>query len=160
MTDKSRKTGKRMTRDEWWALTLYEKFEHAVIILLSGVIAVTILVSLWALLREVVTRLVFSVHHPIDYASFQVIFGMIFTVVIALEFKRSLLVATTHSFGCVQVRIIVVIALLAIVRKFIIIDLGEAAPAKIAALAGAVLALGIVYWLVRDQDRNKQIESE
>jgi uncharacterized membrane protein (DUF373 family) len=28
----------------------------------------------------------------------------------------------------------------------------QTSPAKIAALAGALLALGIVYWLVRDRD--------
>jgi uncharacterized membrane protein (DUF373 family) len=81
---------------------------------------------------------------------------MIFTVVIALEFKRSLLVATERRFGILQVRTIVLIALLAIARKFIILDLSETSPAKIAALAGAALALGAVYWLVRDQDRHEQ----
>ena len=48
------------------------------------------------------------------------------------------------------------IALLAIARKFIILDLGETEPAKIAALAAAALALGAVHWLVRDQDRREQ----
>ncbi len=48
------------------------------------------------------------------------------------------------------------IALLAIARKFIILDLGETEPAKIAALAGAALALGAVHWLVRDQDRREE----
>ncbi len=146
---------RRMTKEEWWALSLYEKFEHAVIFLLSGIIAVIIVVSLWVLIREVFTRLVLSAFDPLNYATFQAVFGMIFTVVIALEFKRSLLVATAQRFGCIQVRTIVIIALLAIARKFIIIDLGQAAPAKIAALAGAALALGIVYWLVREQDQRE-----
>jgi uncharacterized membrane protein (DUF373 family) len=89
-----------------------------------------------------------------------VVFGMIFTVVIALEFKRSLLVATERSFGILQVRTIVLIALLAIARKFIILDLGETESSKIAALAGAALALGVVHWLVRDQDRREVRDRE
>lgn len=80
---------------------------------------------------------------------------MIFNVVIALEFKRSLLVATERSLGILQVRTIVLIALLAIARKFIILDLSETESSKIAALAGAALALGAVHWLVRDQDRRE-----
>lgn len=145
-----------MTREQWSAMTLYEKFEQVVIFLLSGIIAVVVVASVWALLREVVNRLVLGAFDTLDFATFQVVFGMIFTVVIALEFKRSLLVATERRFGIVQVRNIVLIALLAIARKFIILDLGETSPAKIAALAGAALALGAVHWLVRDQDRREQ----
>ena len=33
-----------------------------------------------------------------------------------------------------------------------IVDMGAVEPAKIAVLAAAVLALGCVYWLVRDKD--------
>jgi uncharacterized membrane protein (DUF373 family) len=149
-----------LTREQWSAMTLYEKFEQIVVFALSLIIAVIVVASLWALLREVVTRLVLGAFDRLDYSTFQVVFGMIFTVVIALEFKRSLLVATERSFGILQVRTIVLIALLAIARKFIILDLGEAEPAKVAALAGAALALGIVHWLVRDQDRRERPERQ
>jgi uncharacterized membrane protein (DUF373 family) len=142
-----------LTREQWSAMTLYEKFEQVVIFALIAIIAVIVVASLWALLREVVNRLVLGAFGALDYATFQVVFGMIFTVVIALEFKRSLLVAAERSLGILQVRTIVLIALLAIARKFIILDLGETEPAKIAALAAAALALGAVHWLVRDQDR-------
>jgi uncharacterized membrane protein (DUF373 family) len=144
-----------LTREQWSGMTLYEKFEQIVIFLLIGIIAVIVVASLWALLREVVNRLVLGALGALEYATFQVVFGMIFTVVIALEFKRSLLVAAKRSFGILQVRTIILIALLAITRKFIILDLGETEPAKIAALAGAALALGAVHWLVRDQDRRE-----
>lgn len=139
-------------REQWSAMSLYEKFEQIVIVCLSGLIALIIAAAMWSLLREVVTRLLLGALDPLDHSAFQVVFGMIFTVVIALEFKRSLLVAADRAFGVLQVRTIVLIALLAVVRKFIIVDLGATSPAKIAALAGAALALGAVYWLVRDQD--------
>jgi uncharacterized membrane protein (DUF373 family) len=45
------------------------------------------------------------------------------------------------------------IALLAIVRKLIIIDMSATEAAQVLALAAAILALGVVYRLVRDQDR-------
>ena len=81
---------------------------------------------------------------------------MIFTVIIALEFKRSLLVMAERRRGIVQVRTVVLIALLAIVRKLMIIDLTASNAAEVFALAAAILALGAVYWLVRDQDRREQ----
>jgi uncharacterized membrane protein (DUF373 family) len=51
---------------------------------------------------------------------------------------------------------VVLIALLAIVRKLMIIDLTASNAAEVFALAAAILALGAVYWLVRDQDRREQ----
>jgi hypothetical protein len=51
---------------------------------------------------------------PSDYAVFQAVFGMIFTVIIALEFKKSLLVLAERRDNVVQIRSVVMIALLAI----------------------------------------------
>jgi uncharacterized membrane protein (DUF373 family) len=53
----------------------------------------------------------------------------------------------------VQVRTVILLALLAIVRKLIILDLATTDSMQLFALAAAILALGVVYWLVRDQDR-------
>jgi uncharacterized membrane protein (DUF373 family) len=49
--------------------------------------------------------------------------------------------------------------MLAIVRKLIILDLSQTDPGQVFALAGAVLALGVVHWLVRDQDRHERASS-
>ena len=46
----------------------------------------------------------------------------------------------------------ILIALLALVRRFIVLDLYQTEPSTVAALAGAALALGIVFWLVRSQE--------
>ena len=92
---------------------------------------------------------------PTDYAVFQALFGMIFTVIIALEFKRSLLVVAERRHGIVQVRTVILLALLAIVRKLIIIDLASTEAMQLFALSAAILSLGAVYWLVRDQDRRE-----
>jgi uncharacterized membrane protein (DUF373 family) len=51
---------------------------------------------------------------------------------------------------------VVLIALLAIVRKLMIIDVSATEAEQLFALAAAILALGTVYWLVRDQDRREQ----
>jgi uncharacterized membrane protein (DUF373 family) len=45
------------------------------------------------------------------------------------------------------------IALLAIVRKLLIFDFATTEAMQLFALASAILALGGVYWLVRDQDK-------
>ena len=53
----------------------------------------------------------------------------------------------------VQVPTVLVIALLAIVRKITILDLSSTGAAELLALAAAILALGAVYWLVQSADR-------
>jgi uncharacterized membrane protein (DUF373 family) len=143
-------------RQQWKLLTIYQKFEHAVILVLTALIAVVVAFALWNLLLKILLSIFSSGgFDPTDYAVFQAFFGMIFTVIIALEFKRSLLVVAERRHGIVQVRTVLLIALLAIVRKLMIIDLSEAEAQQVFALAAAILALGAVYWLVREQDRRE-----
>lgn len=143
-------------RDRWSALTVYQQFEQSVVLLLSGLIAIIAVAALWSLMLNVFLTLVLSEHFdPTDHAVFQGVFGMIFTVIIALEFKRSILVMAERKHGLVQVRVVILIAMLAILRKLIILDLKVTGAAELFALATTILALGGVYWLVRDQDRRE-----
>jgi uncharacterized membrane protein (DUF373 family) len=144
-------------RQRWTPLTVYQKFEHVVILVLTALIAVVVAFALWNLVLKILASIVSSGgFDPTDYSVFQALFGMIFTVIIALEFKRSLLVVADRQHGIVQVRTVILIALLAIVRKLMLVDLSATDAAEIFALAAAILALGAVYWLVRDQDRREQ----
>ena len=47
------------------------------------------------------------------------------------------------------------IALLAVVRKLILLDLKATDALQLLALAASILALGAAYWMVRDQDRRR-----
>jgi uncharacterized membrane protein (DUF373 family) len=51
---------------------------------------------------------------------------------------------------------VILIALLAIVRKLLILDMSATDALHLFALAAAILALGCVYWLVRDQDSRER----
>jgi uncharacterized membrane protein (DUF373 family) len=50
---------------------------------------------------------------------------------------------------------VILIALLAVVRKLMIIDLLDAT--QLFAFSGVIVALGSVFWLVRDQDRRERV---
>jgi uncharacterized membrane protein (DUF373 family) len=118
-------------RGRWRLLTIYQRFEHAVIGLLTFLIAVVIVSAVWNLTVKILFSLVLTGgFDPTDHAVFQAVFGMIFTVIIALEFKRSLLVVAERRSSVVQVRTV--------------------------ALGSAILALGAVHWLVREQDRRER----
>ena len=145
-------------RERWKPLNFYQKFEHAVILVLTALIAIVVAFALWNLVLKILFSIVSSGgFDPTEYSVFQALFGMIFTVIIALEFKRSLLLVAERRHGIVQARTVILIALLAIVRRLIIIDLSAADAAEVFALATAILALGAVYWLVRDQDKREQV---
>jgi uncharacterized membrane protein (DUF373 family) len=147
-------------RDRWRRLTVYLKFEHAVVMVLTALLSLIIVSAIWKLALKVVFSLVLSDSLDLtDLAAFQSVFGMIFTVIIALEFKRTLLVVTDRTKSVVQVRAVILIALLAIVRKLIILDISPGDAPQLLALAAATLALGGVYWLVRDQDDGSAVSS-
>ena len=143
-------------RIRWSLLSFYQKFEHAVIVVLTGLIALIIALAVWNLILKVVSSIGSANFDPTDYAVFQALFGMILTVIIALEFKRSLLIIAERKQSIVQVRTVLLIALLAVVRKLMILDFASADAAQLFALAVTIVALGGVYWLVRDQDRRER----
>src|SRR6476646_4508435 len=145
----------RRARAEWMLLTFSERFEQVVILILTGLIAIVVVFAVWNLALKIFHAILAPQgFDPTEYSVFQAIFGAIFTVIIALEFKRSLLVVAQRQESIVQVRTVILIALLAIVRKVIILDLASTEALQLFALAAAILALGAVYWLVRDQDRS------
>ena len=148
----------RDLRSKWQTLSIYERFEQSVVGVLTLVIAVLVALATWQLLLHTLKLMDSHVVDPADPQVFQALFGMVLTVLIALEFKHTLLVVKHHRRAIVQVRAVVLIALLALVRRFIILDLYQTAPSIIAALAGAVLALGIVFSLVGNDKQQQEDE--
>ncbi len=136
----------------WGTFSVYEKFEHLIISLLTAIIAAIVGAATWQLILHTFDLVRSHLVDPRDSQVFQTVFGMVLTVLIAMEFKHSLLVVLHQQRDIVQIRSVVLIALLAMVRKFIILDIYQTQPAVVFALAAASLSLGIVFWLVRDQD--------
>lgn len=140
-------------RRRWKPLSFYQRFEEVVIFILTALMAVVILLALWNLALKVVLGVVLASGLDLtDYTVFQALFGMFFVVIIALEFKKSLLVAGQRADSIVQVRTVVLIAMLAALRKLIILEPGKTDAIYLFGLAAVILALGAVFWLVRDQD--------
>jgi uncharacterized membrane protein (DUF373 family) len=140
----------------WSTLTIYGRFEHTVVLILTVLIAIVIVAATFHFATSVVSTLFSGDAHLANQDAFQGIFGMILTVLIALEFEYSLLVALAHHESIVRLRTVIIIAMLAIVRKFIVIEVDAIAAEELFGLSTAILALGIVHWLVRDQDRRQE----
>jgi uncharacterized membrane protein (DUF373 family) len=143
-------------RRDWPELTAYERFETFVAALLTIIIGVVILVALYRLIASVIDLLLLRALNPLSPQVFQTVFGEILTLLIALEFNHSLRIVLLHERGIVQAKAIVLIALLAVVRKVIIADLFHTTPASVGALAAMVVALGLTYWLIRERDERSR----
>ena len=132
-------------RAQWAVMTFYERFEQVIALALSAIIAVIIVVSLLQLISIVFSLLIIDAFNPLDHKVFQTVFGMIMTLLIAMEFKHSIVRVALRRDSIIQV-------------KTVILD-PETGPAKVAALAGATLALGATYWLLRERDDRTAGES-
>lgn len=137
-------------RIQWRLMDAYERFEQLVVLALGLTIAGIVLMALLQLYRRVVPLLIAGAIDPLDHEVFQSLFGAIFTVLIAMEFKHSIVRAALRRESIVKVRTVLLIALLAISRKFVILDATSTSALTIAALAVVTLVLGIVCWLLRD----------
>ena len=140
-------------RRDWSVLSLYQRFETLVVFVLTLVIGIVILVALCRLVAGVIDTLVLRALNPLAHAVFQRVFGDIMTLLIALEFNHTLQYSITSARGIVQTRAVILIAQLALARKVIVIDLLDAEPWSVGALAVLAVALGAVYWLIDDRRR-------
>ena len=140
------------TREQWPLMSLYDRFEQVVAIVLSLVIAVVIALALVQLILRIVPLLLSGAVDPLDHNVFQTLFGMVMTLLIALEFKHSIIRVALRRGSIVAVKTVVLISLIALTRKFVILDTDATSAGTIAALAGATLVLGSVYWLLRERD--------
>jgi uncharacterized membrane protein (DUF373 family) len=141
-------------------MTFYQRFESVVAAIMTLLVSLVIVVAVFRLAASVASGLVLGALNPLDHKVFQGVFGDIVTVMIALEFNRSLQYVMRGKKSIFQTQVILLIALLAVARKFIIMDMEEMTPTTMAGLAAVALALGVVYWLLHDyEDRHRLVET-
>ena len=74
-------------------MSLYGRFEQIVTWILTLCIAIIIAIALFQLVATITQLLVFGALNPLNHQEFEVIFGMIMTLLIAMEFNHSILQA-------------------------------------------------------------------
>jgi uncharacterized membrane protein (DUF373 family) len=148
----AKQTQWQQLRHDWSVLTLYQRFESIVAIILTTVIALVIVVALYHLTKQVVVGLVLGVLDPLEQPVFQVIFGELLTVLIALEFNHTLQFVVARRESIIQTKVVLLISLLALARKVIVLDLDTVTVNELAGLAALIFALGAVYWMMRERD--------
>jgi uncharacterized membrane protein (DUF373 family) len=133
-------------------LTIRQRFESLIAFVLSLIISLVIVVDLCRLVIAVFGGLVLGAPNPLEPSVFQTVFGEILTVLIAMEFNHTLHYMGTREESVIQTKVVLLIAILALARKFIILDLKETTPNQLFGLAAVTLVLGVTYWLMRERD--------
>jgi uncharacterized membrane protein (DUF373 family) len=125
-------------------LDLVKKLEHWITLVLVGMLAVVVLLATVELgvtiFKDIVTPpLLFpGIDRLLD------IFGRLLLVLIGIE-----LLETIRAFaakGIVRVEIVLTVAIIALCRKVILIEIGRVTSAEMAGLAMLLAALGLLYW--------------
>lgn len=135
---------------QWAIMSFYQRFESLIALALTLIVMFVVLVAIYRLIVGVTGDLILNAHNPLEYKVFQKVFGEIMTVLIALEFNHTLQYVVTRQQSIIQTKVIILIALLAVSRKFIILDIKETSYEMLIGLGVVTIALGIVYWLLRE----------
>jgi uncharacterized membrane protein (DUF373 family) len=118
---------------------------------LTVLISLIILVALFRLSTAVLGGLLRGALDPLEPTAFQAVFGEILTLLIALEFYHTLRYVAAHK-SIIETKVVLLIALLALARKFVILDTQDFSPGQLLGLAAITLVLGVTYWLLRERD--------
>jgi uncharacterized membrane protein (DUF373 family) len=140
-------------RQRWPILDFYERFEQIVSLVLSFFLILVILSALRGLAQGVYGLIVHGAVSGPARDAITVIFGNVLSLLIAMEFNHTIFHSIFHRGQIVRVKTVVLIAILAVSRQFIILETEPASPLRILAFAVSVLFLGVVYYLMDKRDR-------
>lgn len=140
-------------------LRLYHLAEQAISALVLIGMVVVVLMAVWSFGLTLWATLNASIRSnggTLDYAQFQTLFDRVLAAVIALELARSIgqLVAGEH--GLAQLRTVIVIGMLAVVRKLIVLEVDSATGTFLLGIAGAIVALAAALVAIRWAEERPQ----
>jgi len=144
MADQTKNEGNRTDS----LLKAAHKFEYWMVLALVLIVGIVTLLAMVRLLFGIYDA-IFTAWNVKDYYVVQVLFGMVMTVLIALELGNSILRHIREPSTIIQARDVILIGMMAVVRKIMIIDLSVASPWLITALGVVAISLASAFWLMR-----------
>ncbi|MER0237820.1 phosphate-starvation-inducible PsiE family protein [Fulvimarina sp. MAC8] len=143
------------------ALKIYHVFERGIAYLLLLGMAVVVVLAVFSFARSLITIFT-GAGDPLEYNAFQMLFDRVLAVVIALELAHSIQQMATGDHRLAQVRTVIVIGVLAVVRKLILLEVESTSGTFLMGLAATVLALGLALFLISliDQREHKEPKSQ
>jgi len=144
--------GIKKLKQLWPEMSLFDRFEYLVMLSVSFLLAIIIMVALVRLMENVYQLLIEQMSDHIGFKAFQATFGMLLTLLIAFEFRNSINAVLEGKGLLIQVKIVVLIAIIALARKFLVMDPKEYDAKIMAAYGFIALSLGVIYWLLSKRE--------
>jgi uncharacterized membrane protein (DUF373 family) len=120
-----------------------EDFSAKILSLIMIVVVLFAIVDLGIILTK---ELIYQTTGSFSYSLLK-IFGLFLNILIALEITQN--ITSYLSSHIIQIEMVIITSLIAVARKIIILDFAKISDSELFALAAAIFALSICYWLVR-----------
>lgn len=137
-------------------LELLKKFEKLMILSLVIMMTTVLLLSIielgYIIGKDIITEpvLLLEINELLE------IFGLFLLVLIGIELLDSIKTYITDN--VIHVEVVLIVAIIAIARKVIILDINKYSPMTFIGIASIILALAIAYYLIkRIQREHKKI---
>lgn len=124
-----------------------KQFERAIVISLIGMMIVVVFLSTielgWIIVKDIFTPPVIL----LEISELLDIFGFFLLILIGVELLET--IKAYLSEGVVHVEVVLMVALIAIARKVIILDLKDLPSLALFGIAALILAISVAYFLVK-----------
>jgi uncharacterized membrane protein (DUF373 family) len=128
-------------------LDVLKKFEKVVLVALVFMMGVVVFLSTlelgWILIRDIVTPPVVL----LDIDELLDVFGFFLLVLIGIELLET--IKTYFVEHVIHAEVVIEVAMIAIARKVIILDVKELPSLTLLGIAAIIITLAVAYWLVK-----------
>lgn len=128
-------------------LLFLSKFEKVMIVSLIIMMATVLFLSVielgWIIVKDIITEPVFL----LDIDELLDIFGLFLLVLIGIELLDS--IKTYLAQKTIHVEVVLIVAMIAISRKVIILDLNKYSSLTLIGIASLIVTLAVAYFLVK-----------
>ena len=128
-------------------LDVLRKFEQVILVALVLMMSVVVFLSTvelgWIILRDIVTPPIIL----LDIDELLEVFGFFLLVLIGIELLET--IKTYFVEHVIHAEVVIEVALIAIARKVIILDVKELSSLTLLGIAAIIITLAVAYWLVK-----------
>ena len=128
---------------------LIANFEKVIVLSLIGMMVLVVALSTielgWIIIKDIVTPpiILLEIHELLE------IFGFFLLILIGVELLETIKAyLNTHV---IHVEVVLEVALIAIARKVIILDLEQYAELTLIGIAALIISLAVAYWLLKSK---------
>jgi uncharacterized membrane protein (DUF373 family) len=133
----------------------YDQFERIISVILLITISIVILYATGLMMITLAGDFHAGLHFA-EQGALKDTFGLILSLLILIEFNHSLVLAIRRRSGIIEVRVVILIAIIVIARKLILLDYANTTLEMLLGLGGLALSLGALYWLLTDVERRRR----